>query len=370
MAIQGLGSSYTYRGDTADYMTITPEQVLGVYQMVSANETPMQGTFPAVQVRNTHHEWLVDDIARPTNYNQATPEGAVTLQTAAARQRIVGQCAEYGWKVRTTDRAREIEVFGMEDPHWTEITRQVTRMAMQVDVDLMFNTYQAGSLTTSAPASGTALRGAGLLDWTMLTAEARANGVSTWSCSGNTGISSTYSAYHNDLGATISESEFVNTLQGSWAIGNNISNCVIHTSADWKKTISGFNFYYASADTTIPLSRVAQELSTKNVVMDFYKSEFGMVVVMINRDLNDGYSTSTRAYEDTSDTTASPDYETVTFDQFLIGFDPSYVDIAFAQYYRIEPLAKTDLTTTTAISCSAGMRPRNPKALFAASYTA
>lgn len=370
MAIQGLGSSYTYRGDTASYMTITPEQVLGIYQMVSANETPMQGTFPAVQVRNTHHDWLVDDIARPTAFNAATAEGAVTLQTAAARTRLVGQCSEYGWKCRTSDRAREIEVFGMEDPHWTEITRNITRMAMQVDIDLLYNTYQAGSLTTSDPAAGTALRGAGLLDWWMLPAEARASSSGTWSCSGNTGISTTYSGYHNDLSATIAETSFKSTLQGSWALGNDIGSTVIFTSADWKGTISGFNFYYSSSDTTIPVSRVAQELMTKNVVMDFYKSEFGMVVIVIDRDMNDGLDTTTRTYEKTSDSTTTPDYETVTFDQFLIGFDPTYVDIAFAQHYRIEPLAKTDLTTTTAISASAGMRVRNPKVLYGASYTA
>lgn len=367
MAIQSFGSTYTYTGVTADYTDITPEEILAVFQMISANETPVQGTFPAIKVDKTIHECLLDDIARPTTINAQTPEGAVTRQNAAARQRLQFQTGEYGWSVKTTDRARETSVYGMEDPHWVEITRNITRMAMQVDVDLMFSTYQAGALTTSVPSAGTAQRGAGLLDWAVLGGEARANSVSTWSCSGNTAIPVAYAGYWLDSTTTISESQLVSAIQGSWALGNDIGNTVIHTNADWKKTISGFNYYYSSSDTTIPVSRVAQEMNRKNLVMDFLKTEFGTVVIVMNRDFNDTLLTG-RVYENTSDTTTSPDYTTITGTKFLIGFDPTYVDVAFCQHYRIEPLAKSDLTSTTALSCAAGMRVRNPKALYGFSH--
>lgn len=371
-----LATSHTYRGGSGTtpagdtgYFNLTPEQVFEEFNIISANETPILGTLATFDIYNAIYSWQMDDISRPTSINQSTPDGDIDAQAIPVRPIVSNSIHNLVQSVEVTRLARSLSVRGMADPFWAEVSRLIAKLAMQFDAELLFSQYQAGSVGTADPSVGTGWRMNGLLDWAVTTGAARSTSQSTWTLDINSGISSTFASYWKVLTTAMTEDDWNDMLQGSYELGNSIPDSIVHVSPTVKRVLSELNLEYVVGATnqshTVPLSRVQQEMNRRNVSMDLYNSDFGLIGIVINRNMNDTLL-SNRTFDDPSTSSAGVNFADVYGSDFILGFDKSYLRAGYVDGgFFYEPLHKSTKDATKGmVGATMGLRVGNPKCLF------
>lgn len=366
--VQSLGTTFTYRGTDADYpYTLTPELVFDEYGIVSPNEVPLFGTVETDEtIRNTHWDWLMDDLPMPTAVDSAaTPEGHIVRKNLPVRPRLQSQTTPIVESVEVTKESRGLDIYGMVDPFWVELTRVLALLVKQFEAQLWFGTYQLG-VPNATPGSGTARRGAGLLDWATISGEGRANGVN-WTVQPNSATDSAYGSFWQHPDAALTESGFNDMFQYAYEGGCPVGDSILHVSPTVKRVISEFNFAYQASATsgahTVQMSRVMQEANQRNVAMDFYKSDFGVVPIIINRYFNDTLLNG-REVLNTLTTSAADYWAKLYGNDLIFGMVPEYVRIKSNRPFFWDPKPSVNDTVVGAVGGSFGVYPINPKALY------
>lgn len=147
------------------------EDLLDLIADVSPDETPLMTLFGTSSAKGTLHEWLKDDVSRPTTV-QADIEGADTSfddLVQPTREYNFTHIIKKGIKVSRTE--RRVDVAGMSDPMAYQKAKRLRQLKMEMELAILNSTGASGS-------SGVARGMRGIDEFTTSVVTARSSGTS------------------------------------------------------------------------------------------------------------------------------------------------------------------------------------------------
>ncbi len=129
--------------------TARREDLLDVIGDVSPDETPLITLLGTSTAKGTLHEWLKDNVSRPTSV-QADVEGSDTTfpdLTQPTRENNITQIIKRGVRVSRTE--RKVNVAAMGDPYAYQKARELRRLKMDMEYSVL-NAVKASGASGSA----------------------------------------------------------------------------------------------------------------------------------------------------------------------------------------------------------------------------
>lgn len=278
------------------------EDLANTITLISPDETPLFSNSKKTVAKAVNHEWLTDTLAAST-INSFPEGGSVTVSTAAAPSRPgnILQISEKDYGISGTMTA--VNLAGRED----ELLRLRMKKGLELrrDMEVVLHTNQAKVADTGG--ASTRLLG-GLPTW--ITNNCGVD-VSAGNGDGSSAIrSSGSSSLTYDVIASAHQLAFVaggkpNMMEVPPALKRKFSQLAL-----------------ATAPSSAPLRAMAgNSPATANAAIDKWLSDFGMVDVVVNRQLAIQLST--------------------TLKQALFLVDTDHISIAMLRSFEVNKLAKT-----------------------------
>jgi len=321
---------------------LVKEEVLQQISDISLNiETALQDRLATGTVKSHKFECLNDTLAAPTDSSVAegTEYPAVDAETGARRQNYT----QYNIKaVNVTDRSMVIDIHGRSDEMGYRTARRIRELQRDVETQIV----DGNNASVADTGTGTKGRTAPLA--VQIETARTLNGATGGGFNTGTGL---FTALTVGTGGPVVLA-FANVrinIETVYLAGGNTSLLTSHPSVT--KRIS--EYLVGTPAAFVPI--VGQSDATKttenlkaNGYVDFFKTDFGMVVQILPNRSQKGYSAPTGTVAGTA------------AHVFLL--DPSTIDVVYIEGIKVEPLAKTGLYTRKGIKADWGLRVKEEKA--------
>ena len=239
-------------------VTHVKEDLATVISMISPEETPFVSAIGKTKATATKHEWLQDTLAS-ANKDSAAVEGADASDTTLVSPvRLSNQAQIFTKDVRVSGTLQAVSTAGTSD----ELARQIAKAGKEIKRDI-----EAALVSANPSVAAGARKLGGAEAWIKTNAQHGANGVTVGYSSGAVGAVTAGTA------RALTETMFVNALQGIWTAGG-----------DPKKVIAPGTLK-SKISTFVGGGTKQQNAKDKTVyqAVDVYNSDFGTVDILPHR---------------------------------------------------------------------------------------
>lgn len=351
----GPGAGDTIREDLSDVITI-----------MSPLDTPLLSMLPHVQVANDLYEWPLDDIPTP-NSAAGKVEGAdavfpdVAAVGEETRYRTGNSTVITAEYVDVSDSQRTVNLAGVEDEFAYQVWKKTLRMAKQMEFNLHWGSYAAGSGATP----GTARQTEGFVHWAFELGVDQTSGItagsSTWDMTATTGRQSIYRPTVHIPGSAANLTRVIlhdSLLTPAWRAGMQVEGCIVLLGAEMKFLVADFavgSTGFAAINERI----MPAEARTMIDTIDIIRTDFGYIYMNLDRYL-DGPDGRTVILQKTT----SPSFRTFRLNQTILIFQPGMLEIAVMRPASFTLLAKIGDATKGMCVMEAGTKLLNPLGLI------
>lgn len=348
---------YTYDSGGTGTTTIR-EELAGIISIMSPMDVPLHHMLEQIPVSNTTFEWLVDDIQTPTATRYKL-EGATPTGSNTTRFRLRNNVGVDHQLVDVSDTQRVVNEAGIDDEFAYHIVKKGLEVLKQAEFNLHWSKYVSGD-------SATARETAGLLEWAVLTGEARTAGGSE-PVAGVTIPGYLYGANWYAQATTAITEVILNRdiVEPAWRNGMEIGAAVGLCGGKVKRDITAFSTTYNS-DTApgAPSMWINAEKKKKVNSVDLYETDFGPVAIALDRYLDN--SAVSQSYTTTVASTGAGAGTLVIANEVFLMVEPQYLQIGVLRPLQYSPLDKDADTSKGYVVVEQGLRVLNPICLSGA----
>jgi len=333
--------------------------------IVAANDTPLLATLGQRPVAAKNFSWFLEDLPNPTELASPEAEATVTVGGTGARPTYTGVVTKHTLDFNVTETMRSTEQYSVTDEYYYKAQKAGLALAKLFEADLHWSEYSAYNATGSTPGL------VGVIPWLCESGALRHSGAASGSIGGNT-VTSTYFSTWRDCkkidNAVMTESTFNTTIGNAWAQGCSIPDVIGFCGADVKRRLSNFNLIFNTGATSsahdVSITRTVQrEMKTRQISVDHFDTDFGMVSVVLDRYMNSSFSYTATGQATSSDNFLAGGDDTIFF------IDPAYFRRAVLRPFMRKDLAPSDDSQRGYVVAELGLEVGNPKAGFGLSRT-
>ncbi|HRS37355.1 MAG TPA: DUF5309 family protein [Thermoanaerobaculia bacterium] len=347
MAVQGTYSRGTGYADP--YIANQVRDLETALNMVLWTDTPLQNIArvgPPPTAR--HSEWIVDAVTQPSAVSAVIEGGSIATSVTEAPTFLSNAIHHDREPFGVTNLDRIFPTaYGVTDTYSDQAARAFQRLAMRMDYNLLWSTYQSGT-------SGAEHKTSGLYEY-VLTSGAGRNAGSAQTLAGAS-VPVAYSSFATNVAATLTALTATTNLRSFYEGGTSLDDCVCMCAPVMKPVFDAMlSTQTVSAATVVPLQRFTRPLDDNLVgaTVDYVRTSWGTFVLLTNRWMAGG--------------TLTANLTGTTYDlsgngnQDIVIFNPDLYELRWAQAYEEYELAHTAASHLGYVEATCTPIYKNPK---------